>query len=148
HAQSDFFNALIVNAVGKRYGIPTVYESRGFWEESWLSRTITANSWGTDSETLFDLYGMPEAYSLRKHAEEVARLLPDHVFTLAEVMRDHILDSAQGTITDDEVSIVPNAVESSNFPVQEADRDLAAEIGLPEDAVVVGYISSIVEYEG
>ena len=140
HAQSDFFNALIVNAVGKRYGIPTVYESRGFWEESWLSRTITANSWGTDSETLFDLYGMPEAYSLRKHAEEVARLLPDHVFTLAEVMRDHILDSAQGTITDDEVSIVPNAVESSNFPVQEADRDLAAEIGLPQDAVVVGYI--------
>src|SRR5699024_2245589 len=45
HAQSDFFNALIVSAVGKKYGIPTVYESRGFWEESWLSRTITSNGW-------------------------------------------------------------------------------------------------------
>ena len=148
HAQSDFFNALIVSVVGRKYGIPTVYESRGFWEESWLSRTITANGWGADAETIFDLYGTPEAYSLRRHAEEVARLLPDHVFTLAEVMRDHILDSAHGAIAGEDVSIVPNAVESSNFPVQEADRDLAAEIGLPEGAVVVGYISSIVEYEG
>lgn len=148
HAQSDFFNALIVSAVGRRFGIPTIYESRGFWEESWLSRTITANQWSEVAETIFSMYGMPDAYTLRKHAEEIARLLPDHVFTLAEVMRDHILESAQGGIAGENVSIVPNAVESSNFPVQEADRALAAEIGLPEDAVVVGYISSIVEYEG
>ena len=148
HAQSDFFNALIVSVVGRKYGIPTVYESRGFWEESWLSRTVTANSWTQGAEMMFSIYGMPAAYELRKHAEEIARLLPDHVFTLAEVMRDHILESADGRIADDEVSIVPNAVEAANFPVQDADRELAAEIGLPEDAVVVGYISSIVEYEG
>src|SRR5690625_2004286 len=92
HAQSDFFNALIVNAVGKKYGIPTVYESRGFWEYSWLSRTISANKWH-DPENLFATYGLPSAYEYRKHAEEVVRLLPDHVFTLAEVMREHILKS-------------------------------------------------------
>src|SRR5699024_594909 len=148
HAQSDFFNALIVSAVGKRFGIPTVYESRGFWEESWLSRTITKNKWSQGAELMFSMYGTPSAYELRKHAEEVARLLPDHVFTLAEVMRDHILESADGGIAEQGVSIVPNAVDSSNFPVQEADRELAREIGLPEDAVVVGYISSVVEYEG
>lgn len=148
HAQSDFINALIVAAVGRKYGIPTVYESRGFWEESWLSRTITANGWGTEAETLFDMYGIPSAYGLRKHAEEAARLLPDHVFTLAEVMREHILDSGHGGIAEDGVSIVPNAVEAENFPVQQPDRELAADLGLPEDAVVVGYISSIVEYEG
>ncbi|ASK65534.1 hypothetical protein CFK39_06455 [Brachybacterium avium] len=148
HAQSDFFNALIVSAVGRKYGIPTIYESRGFWEESWLSRTIVANGWKEDAATIFSMYGMPAAYRLRKHAEEVARLLPDHVFTLAEVMRDHILDSSHGGIGADNVSIVPNAVDSANFPVQEADRALATEIGLPEGAVVVGYISSIVEYEG
>ncbi|PWH06452.1 hypothetical protein DEO23_05640 [Brachybacterium endophyticum] len=148
HAQSDFFNALIVSAVGKKFGIPTIYESRGFWEESWLSRTITANSWGAGAETMFSVYGEPAAYGLRKHAEEVSRLLPDHVFTLAEVMRDHILESAKGGIAPEDVSIVPNAVESENFPLQEKDAELAAELGLPEDAVVVGYISSIVEYEG
>lgn len=146
-AQSDFFNALIVNVVGKKYGIPTVYESRGFWEESWLSRTITAQQWN-DPETLFSMYGLPEAYALRKHAEEVARLLPDHVFTLANVMREHIIESSNGALDEQSIALVPNAVEAQNFPVQEPDRDLAAQIGIPDGAVTVGYISSIVEYEG
>ncbi|MDT0212629.1 heparinase II/III family protein [Rothia sp. ARF10] len=148
HAQSDFLNALIVHVVGTRLGIPTVYESRGFWEESWLSRRLVANRWRHSAETMFDLYGLPAAYTLRKNAEESARLLPDHVFTLADVMRDHILESAHGKIDPARVTLVPNAVESENFPVQEPDRELAAEIGLPENAVVVGYISSMVEYEG
>ncbi len=148
HAHSDFFNALIVTAVGRANAIPTVYESRGFWEESWLSRTITANGWAGHEEILFSVYGRPAAYDLRKHAEEVARTLPDHVFTLAEVMRDHILESGADTIADGSVSIVPNAVEATSFPVQERDDALAEEVGLPQDALVVGYISSIVEYEG
>ncbi|EWS81415.1 hypothetical protein BF93_16490 [Brachybacterium phenoliresistens] len=148
HAQSDFFNALIAHAVGARYGIPTVYESRGFWEESWLSRTITSQGWGQEAESLFSMYGLPAAYTLRRHAEEVVRELADHVFTLAEVMRDHILESARGAIEPSAVSIVPNSVEPSSFPVQEPDQELKAQIGLPPDAVVVGYISSIVEYEG
>lgn len=147
HAQSDFFNALIINAVGKKYGIPTVYESRGFWEYSWLSRTITANKWH-DPKSLFSMYGLPSAYEYRKHAEEIARSLPDHVFTLADVMRDHILESGKGKIGPGSVTIVPNAVESSNFPIQEPDLQLAAEIGLPEGVVTIGYISSMVEYEG
>src|SRR5699024_7624167 len=65
HAHSDFFNVLIIESVGKRYGIPTVYESRGFWEYSWLSRNITANKWA-DSESLFSMYGLPSAYTYRK----------------------------------------------------------------------------------
>lgn len=148
HAQSDFINALIALAVGRKYGIPVMYESRGFWEESWLSRTITSHGWGAEAENLFAMYGMPDAYTLRKHSEEVVRELSDHVFTLAEVMRDHILDSAEGAIRPSQVSIVPNAVDPASFPVQEPEAELKDEIGLPADAVVVGYISSIVEYEG
>ncbi|MGP9681655.1 glycosyltransferase [Brachybacterium sp. AOP3-A1-3] len=148
HAQSDFFNALIVDVVGKRYGIPTVYESRGFWEESWLSRIVNASGWARDQDARFSIYGRPPAYELRKQAEESARLLPDHVFTLAEVMRNYILESASGAIDPDRVTIVPNAVDTDAFPVQERDEDLAAQIGLPEGSVTIGYISSIVEYEG
>ncbi|MDN5655401.1 MAG: hypothetical protein L0G46_10010, partial [Kocuria sp.] len=83
HAHSDFLNVLIVSAVGKAHGIPTVYESRGFWEESWLTRTISTQGWTHDAETLFATYGLPSAYTLRKKAETVARTLPDHNFTLA-----------------------------------------------------------------
>jgi glycosyltransferase involved in cell wall biosynthesis len=148
HAHSDFFNALIVSAVGAKYGIPTVYESRGFWEESWLSRTITAHDWSDSATSLFTTYGEPDAYELRKRAEETARLLADHVFTLADVMREYIVDSARGQLSKDDVTIVPNAVESTSFPVQERDDEFAAQIGLPDGAVTIGYISSMVEYEG
>lgn len=148
HAQSDFFNALIVNAVGRVYGIPTVYESRGFWEESWLSRSIDANDWTLNSRHLFEMYGEPDAYVLRKHAEEVARAQPDHVFTLAEVMKRHIVDSSIREFDDDYVSLVPNAVELTNFPQLERDHSLSSEIGIPDGTVTIGYISSMVEYEG
>lgn len=148
HAQSDFFNALIVNAVGRFYGIPTVYESRGFWEESWLSRSIDANDWTLNSRHLFEMYGEPDAYVLRKHAEEVARAQPDHVFTLADVMKRYIVDSSATGVDEDYVSLVPNAVELTNFPKLERDRSLSSEIGIPDGTVTIGYISSMVEYEG
>jgi glycosyltransferase involved in cell wall biosynthesis len=148
HAQSDFFNEIIVNRVGQYFGIPTVYESRGFWEESWLSRTVNANGWARDQSRIFSTYGVPEAYTLRKGAEETARLQPDHVFTLAEVMKDHIIESGEGELHDETVTIVPNAVDASKFPVQQRDPELGRELGIPDDAITIGYISSIVEYEG
>lgn len=146
HAHSDFLNALIVHAVGRTYGIPTVYETRGFWEESWLTRAISVNGWGKNAENLFATYGSPSAYALRKHAEEVARTLADHNFTLAEVMKRHMLDAEAG-LPADQVSIVPNAVEAEEFPIQDRDPALAERLGIPDDAVTIGYISSMVEYE-
>ncbi len=38
HAASNFANARIALALGQRYGLPVVYEVRGFWEDTWLSR--------------------------------------------------------------------------------------------------------------
>lgn len=147
HAHSDFQNAVIVSVVGKTYGIPTVYETRGFWEESWLTRAISANSWTRDAERLFATYGLPSAYALRKRAEETARTLTDHNITLAGVMKDHILDSAEKSPREDQVTVVPNAVDPEEFPIQDRDPALAARLGLAEDATTIGYISSMVEYE-
>ncbi|WP_299520997.1 glycosyltransferase [uncultured Serinicoccus sp.] len=144
HAHSDFLNLYAAHAVGAAYGIPVVYEVRGFWEESWLSRTggrTEPSRWDGHAE-------LPAAYALRKRAEERARLLPAHVFTLSTVMKGRIIESSAGQLEDERVSIVPNAVTSANFPRQERDPQLAEELGVPEDAVVIGYISSMVEYEG
>ncbi|HLR44181.1 MAG TPA: glycosyltransferase, partial [Brevibacterium sp.] len=147
HAHSDFHNALVASAVGKAHGIPTVYESRGFWEESWLTRAASRHGWEGDTADLFTIFGAPEAYALRRRAEETARTLPDHNFTLAEVMKDHMLESDAGRPAEERITVVPNAVDPEEFPVQERDPELAARLGLPDDAVTVGYISSMVEYE-
>lgn len=38
HAASNFANARLPLALRERYGLPVVYEVRGFWEDTWLSR--------------------------------------------------------------------------------------------------------------
>ena len=38
HAASNFANARLALALGQRHGLPVVYEVRGFWEDTWLSR--------------------------------------------------------------------------------------------------------------
>jgi glycosyltransferase involved in cell wall biosynthesis len=144
HAHSDFFNALIASAVGAATGLPVVYEARGFWEESWLSRTADKFGWD-DVERLFAQYGAPEAYSWRQAREAEARGAAAHVVTLARVMARRILDHG---LDQDRLTIVPNAVDGEQFSIGERDHRLAAELGVPAGTVVLGCITSVVEYEG
>src|SRR5580693_1194211 len=43
HAASNYANAVIALAIGKKHGLPVVYEVRGFWEDTWLSRHPKGN---------------------------------------------------------------------------------------------------------
>lgn len=144
HAHSDFFNAISAEAVGDRYGIPVVYESRGFWEESWLSRMTQKFSIHSVQE-LEAKWGLPDTYKWRQERERQARMACDHVFTLARVMSDHILEQGGDAKP---IDLVPNAVNASEFPVLERDSELAASLGIDDQTTVIGYVSSIVEYEG
>ncbi len=144
HAHSDYLNAISAEAVSAATGIPVVYESRGFWEESWLSRV--RDEFGSDVVSA-DIrgFGMPEMYSWRRQREAAAREGADHVVTLARVMAERIIDDGlEPTV----VSVVPNAVEANTFPVEPRDAALADQLGIETDELVIGYISSIVEYEG
>lgn len=148
HAHSDFLHAAIGISVGEMHGVPVVYEARGFWEESWLSRMADIHRW-SNPERLFRRIGLPDAYTLRQKAEQSVRARARHVYTLAEVMKRHILASDDsGQLGSDDVSVVPNAVDVEAFPVLDTDAELKEELGIPFDALVVGYISSMVEYEG
>src|SRR5690625_6854244 len=62
-------------------------------------------------------------------------------------MKEHILESGEESLQTDQVTIVPNAVDAEEFPIQDRDPALAARLGIPEGAVVIGYISSMVTYE-
>nr|WP_306422725.1 glycosyltransferase [Paenarthrobacter aurescens] len=144
HAHSDFFNALSARAVGDYFGIPVIYESRGFWEESWLSRMAQANGI-EDIEAFSERWGSPDTYAWRREREHDCRDAADHVFTLAEVMKRRI--TAEGCPAE-KTSVVPNAVSGDQFPVQTRNPELAAKLGIRSDELVIGYISSLVEYEG
>jgi glycosyltransferase involved in cell wall biosynthesis len=143
HAASDYLNALTATTVGTAYGIPVVYESRGFWEETYLSRQLQRYGW--DAGTHAERYGLPDFYLRRRDMEDRVRRAADRVVTLAPVMAERI---AAGGVPVSRIEVVPNAVDVGAFPVVTRDPELAARHGIVDGAIVFGYISSLAEYEG
>jgi len=143
HPASDYLNALTATTVGTAYGIPVVYESRGFWEETYLSRQLQRYGW--DAGTHAERYGLPDFYLRRRDMEDRVRRAADRVVTLAPVMADRI---AAGGVPVSRIEVVPNAVDVGAFPVVTRDPELAARHGIVDGAIVFGYISSLAEYEG
>jgi glycosyltransferase involved in cell wall biosynthesis len=143
HAASDFINALAATTIGRAFGIPVVYESRGFWEETWLSRQ--ADRYGWDLQRLRERHGLPDIYLWRQAIEDRMRREADHVVTLADVMADRV---EAGGVPRERITVVPNAVAVADFPISGRNSALARQLGIMPRTVVIGYISSLVEYEG
>jgi glycosyltransferase involved in cell wall biosynthesis len=134
HAASNYANAMVALALGERYGLPVVYEVRGFWEDTWLSRHQN----GAD-------LARSELYRRNRDLETRCMLAADLVVTLGEAMRDEIV--ARG-VPAEKVLIVPNAVSEEFLqPLPDATA-LRAELGLASGERVVGVVSSLVPHEG
>jgi glycosyltransferase involved in cell wall biosynthesis len=134
HAASNFANARLALALGRRYGLPVVYEVRGFWEDTWLSRH-------PDGARL----ARSELYQRSRALETECMLAADLVVTLGEAMREEI--EARG-VPAEKILLVPNAV-SGDFltPLPDA-GNLRAELGIGPDEFVAGEVTSLVKHEG
>jgi glycosyltransferase involved in cell wall biosynthesis len=134
HAASNFANARIALALGQRYGLPVVYEVRGFWEDTWLSRH-------PDGARLAE----SELYQRNRAVETQCMLAADLVVTLGEAMREEI--EARG-VPAEKILIVPNAVAGDFLePLPDA-ADLRAGLGIEPGEYVAGVVSSLVPHEG
>jgi glycosyltransferase involved in cell wall biosynthesis len=134
HAASNYANAQIALALGRRYGLPVVYEVRGFWEDTWLSRHPNGRDLASS-----------ELYRRNRDLETRCMLAADLVVTLGEAMRDEIV--ARG-VPAGKVLIVPNAVSEEFLqPLPDA-AALRKELGVKPREHVVGVVSSLVPHEG
>ena len=134
HAASNFANARLALALRERYGLPVVYEVRGFWEDTWLSRH-------PDAERL----ASSELYQRNRDLETRCMLAADLVVTLGEAMREEIV--ARG-VAAEKILIVPNAVSEEFLkPLPDA-ATLRHELNIDPDEYVVGVVSSLVPHEG
>ncbi|MDL4814693.1 glycosyltransferase family 4 protein [Actinomadura opuntiae] len=132
HAVSNHLNAAVALELGRRHGLPVVYEVRGFLEDSWLSRDPA------HSES-------DEFYRLTRELETRRMAEADAVVTLGEAMRAEI--AARG-VPEEKIFIVPNGVDEAFLePLPDA-SGLRAELGIAADATVVGLTSSFYGYEG
>ena len=135
HAASNYANAVIALALRDATRLPVVYEVRGFWEDTWLSRHT-----GTRDLKLSDRYRLTRA--LETHCMKSA----DLVVTLGEAMRDEILERG---VDPDKVIIVPNGVSEEFLrPLPDDQGKLKASLGIKPGEHVVGLVSSLVAHEG
>jgi len=134
HAASNHANARLALALRERYGLPVVYEVRGFWEDTWLSRYPDAAE-----------RARSELYQRNRELETRCMLAADLVVTLGEAMRDEI--AARG-VPAEKIEIVPNAVSAEFLePLPDA-TTLREELGIKPDEPVVGEVTSLVPHEG
>ena len=131
HVHSPVLNAWPVLRLGKRLGIPVVYEVRAFWEDAAVDH-------GTTTEGSL-------RYRLTRGFETWALQRAHHVFTICEGLRRDIV--ARG-IAASKVTVIANAVDIELFePGGAPDAALKASLGL-QGASVIGFIGSFYAYEG
>jgi glycosyltransferase involved in cell wall biosynthesis len=135
HAASNYANAVIALALRDATGLPVVYEVRGFWEDTWLSRHA-----GTRDLKLSDRYLRTRA--LETHCMKSA----DLVVTLGEAMREEIIERG---VDPETVIIVPNGVSEEFLqPLPDDQGKLRNSLGIEPGQHVVGLVSSLVAHEG
>ena len=131
HAHSPVLNAIPALRVGRRLGIPVVYEVRAFWEDAAVDH-------GTTQEGSL-------RYRLTRWLETRALRQAQHVFTICEGLRNDIVGRG---IAANRITVIPNAVDIAAFdPGGQPDNVLKSKLGL-DGARVVGFIGSFYAYEG
>lgn len=131
HAHSPALNAIAALRVGRRLGIPVVYEIRAFWEDAAVDHG-TSREWGL-------------RYRLTRLLETYAIKQVDAVTTICEGLCDEIISRG---IPSEKITVIPNAVDIEKFSVNGApDLVLKEQLGL-KDKRLIGFVGSYYAYEG
>jgi PEP-CTERM/exosortase A-associated glycosyltransferase len=131
HAHSPVLDAVPAIRVGRRLGIPVVYEIRAFWEDAAVDHGSTK-----EGSLRYRLTRALETWAVR-HA--------DAVTVICEGLRGDLV--ARG-ISPHKITIIPNAVDIDQFVTGgKADAELKLRLGLGSSRVL-GFIGSFYAYEG
>ncbi len=128
---SNYIVALPALIACRRLGIPFVYEVRGFWEVTKMSRE--------------EDYSDSAHYKMQSQFEAAVCKEADHVFTLTEPMREELIDRG---VAADKIDLLANSCDPAKFIPRLRDDALAAQLGIPEGVAVIGYVGTFVDYEG
>ena len=132
HAHSPVLDGLAALRVGKRRGIPVLYEIRAFWEDA-----AVGNGTGREGSAKYFL-----TRKLETHAVKAA----DAVAVICEGLRGDLI--ARG-VDPGKIIVSPNGVDLDLFgDPPPRDAALANRLGLGEGDAVIGFIGSFYDYEG
>ncbi len=130
HAHSPILNGIPAVRVGRRLGIPVVYEIRAFWEDAAVDH-------GTHSEDSW-------RYHMVQALETWTCCRVDQVTVLCEGIRQ---DLERRGIPADKLTIIYNGIDPESFRQVEPDSEYGRAWST-DGKRVVGFIGSFYRYEG
>ncbi|NOJ60398.1 glycosyltransferase [Arthrobacter sp. 260] len=130
-AASNHVTALPALIAARRLGLPFIYEVRGLWE---ITESSTKPNWGQS-----------DRYNFSKDMETLVAASADSVFAITPQVMDELI---QRGVPAEKISVLPNAVDTDDFSDMPQHRPTRTRLGLEDDAPVIGYAGSLVEYEG
>lgn len=130
-AASNYICALPALFAARQLGLPFIYEVRGFWEITRLSREP-----GFINHASYKIQELMEAFVCKQ---------ADKVLTLTEAMKVELMRRG---VDGSKIEIIPNACQPELFEPRARDEELAASLGIPANVPVIGYVGTFVDYEG
>lgn len=130
HAASNYQNALPAIAAGKAYGVKTIYEVRGLWHFT----TVTKNKW----------FDQSERFKMQEYLELKTCELADKIICISYALKDFLVENG---IDEKKITVVPNGVDLNRFTEYEKNEALVRKYNL-RDCITLGFIGSITKYEG
>jgi PEP-CTERM/exosortase A-associated glycosyltransferase len=130
HAHSPVLTAIAALRVGRRLGLPVVYEIRAFWEDAAVDhRTYREGSW---------------KYRATRAAETWACRRVDRITVLCRGLLD---DLAGRGIARDRMTVIGNGIDLERFASAPPDEEYRAAWGL-QSSRVAAFLGSFYRYEG
>lgn len=130
HAASNHWNGLAAVVAARKLGIPSIYEVRGLWE---VTRGSRNPEWAEG--------GM---YKFIAAMERDAATKADRVITITQALADELVERG---VDSEKITIVPNGVDAERFKPIVRNEELAESLGIT-GKTVIGYVGSILDYEG
>jgi PEP-CTERM/exosortase A-associated glycosyltransferase len=130
HAASNYVIGLSGLLAARQTRKPFVYEVRGFWELTTVSKEPDFKN--------------SDEYRLAQKLETFLCQQADHVTVISQGLKNELISRR---IEETKISVVPNGVDCSRFRPLIRDMDLVSKYALA-GKFVIGYIGSITKYEG
>lgn len=127
---SNYVNGMAGLLAARKKGIPFVYEIRGFWELT----TITKEP----------LYKNSENFRLEQKLEKYLVFNADRLVVISQGLKKELIKNG---IEEHKITVVPNGVDTTSIQPLERNESLFEQYQL-QDKFVLGYIGSILRYEG
>jgi glycosyltransferase involved in cell wall biosynthesis len=131
HAASNYETALPALIAARTLGVPFIYEVRGLWEYTAASKRP-----GWEKTERFTLDCQLEALTAKN---------ADSVLTLTYALAKELY--ARG-VSQSKITLAPNTIDPEAYIPVPKKPELAASLGIRDNDFVIGYIGSVIGYEG